>query len=227
MAQLTAPTLTKLLREVRLALNQSSENNSFWKDNELTVYINDAIAKYFVDINDVAEGQFDEVSSLNITLGDDTVDLPSDCFEVRALYAVQPDRKVLLRYKNNLTESFETTGDSGSSYYAPYYYFRGNSLVLRPIPQFTQTGGLYLEYTKFPETLITGQDTLTSGISPVFKELVVMYAAYKAKLKESMVLGGDTYLPAERHLSTLYADFERQIAGRSKYPQAVVPFRCE
>jgi hypothetical protein len=223
-ALLTAPTLQRLILDVRNQLNQPNESNSFWKNPEITSYINDAIQKYFLDVNGVAEGQFDAAVSLDLVANSDTVALPSTCFEVRALYTVQSDHKTLLRYHNSLTESIDLAGAGGAEGYSPYYYFRGNSLILRPMPAFNQTGGLYLEYTQFPETLITGQDSMTSGISPVFKELVVMYAVYKCKIKESMTQGGDTYLPAERHLSSLYGTFTQQLAGRSKYPQSIVPF---
>lgn len=210
---------------MRIFLNQPDPKNSFWKDDELTIYINDAIRQYFLVVNENAEGQFDATPVyLNIVSGQEEVDLPTDCFEVRALYKVQSQRNVMLVYDNNLTKSYGTVDNTGGDTYAPSYYFRGESLVLRPVPQFNETAGLLLEYTAFPETLITGQDSMTRGISPVFKELVVKYACYQAKLKESSVRGGDTFLPVERHLSSLFEQFKRSVDNRSKYPQFIKPF---
>lgn len=224
MATLTEPTLKRILTEVRIFLNQRDPNNSFWADDELTSYVNDAIKQYFLIINENAEGQYDVSTTLDIVANQETVALPADCFEVRALYKVKTNYNEILRYVNNVTQSYETGVGTESTDYSPYYYFRGDSLVLRPIPGFSETGGLLLEYTAFPETLINGQDTMNSGISPLFKELVVNYCIYKAKLKESSVIGGDTYAPIQQHLADLVKAFKIAISSRSKYPQFVVPF---
>jgi hypothetical protein len=172
----------------------------------------------------MAEGQFDSRTTLDLVSGVETIALPADCFEVRALYRVQTQGNQILAYRNNITSGYDTTQSSGSDLYNPYYFFRGNSLVLRPIPGFSQTGGLVLEYTHFPETLITGLDSLTSGLSPVFKELVVAYCCYKAKLKESSVMGAATYTAIESHLANLYKVFKETVSNRSKYPQYIVSF---
>ncbi len=224
MALLAAPSLQRLLREARIFLNQLDPTSSFWSDEELGNYANDAVAQYFQVVNNEAEGQFDTTANLDVVSGVETVALPSDFFEIRSLYAVQGNQNVMLPYRNNLTEGYGTTGTNNAQSYAPDYYFRGSSLVLRPIPQFSQAGFLLMEYTQFPQTMITGGDTLTSGISPTFKELVVKYMCYQAKLKESSVLGGDTYLPIEKHLGSLFSQFKQNVGGRSKYPQFIKPF---
>lgn len=130
----------------------------------------------------------------------------------------------MCRYVNNLTDGYLTSDSNSANNYAPYYYFRGASLVLRPIPQFSQTAGLLLEYTQFPQSLITGGDAMTSGISPIFKELVVKYMCYQAKLKEASVIGGDSHRAIEAHLAGLVSQFKQNVGGRSKYPQFVIPF---
>jgi hypothetical protein len=224
MATLAAPTLQKLIRETRIFLNQLDPNSSFWSDEELTNYANDGVSQFFQIINDEAEGQFDTTASLDLVAGQDTVSLPSDCFEVRSIYVVQSGQNVMCPYKNNVTDGYMTTGTNTSSTYTPYYYFRSGNIVLRPIPQYSQTGGLLVEYTQFPQSLITGGDSLTSGISPVFKELVVKYICYQAKLKEASVMGGDSHRAIEAHLAALLMQFKQSISGRSKYPQFVIPF---
>lgn len=231
MATLQSPTLSRLILEARIFLNQPEEANSFWKNNELTIYANDAIRKYFSIINENTEGQFDTTAYLDIVANQDTVDLPTGCYEVRAVYKVQPNQNVMLKYRNNLTEGYLTnpTDASSGNNYSPYYYFRGDSLVLRPVPSFSEvggaaTGGLLIEYTHVPDTLIVGGDTMTSKISPVFKELIVKYMCYQAKLKESSVLGGNTYAPVGALLVELERQFKESVGGRSKYPQFIVPF---
>lgn len=225
MATLTSPTLERLIKEIRIFLNEQSSDNSFWSDEELTLYINDGVRLYFQEITDRAEGQFDATpASLNLVQGVDTVALPSDCFYVKALYRVESGRNKMLNYSNNLTEDYDTQGMGSGGSYEPSYYFRGNNIVLRPVPPASETGGLLLEYTSFPETMISGNDQLTSNISPVFKELVVMYAVYKAKVKESLVNGRNTAAMATEHLAQVYKKFRESVSSRSKYPVYTRPF---
>jgi hypothetical protein len=60
MGTLSSPTQERLVREVRLFLKQPKQENSRWSDSEISSYLNDAIQKYFLVINQVAEGQFDK-----------------------------------------------------------------------------------------------------------------------------------------------------------------------
>lgn len=223
MATLSSPTLNRLIKSVRTALNQPKKENSFWSDEELTEYLNDAVRVYFLEVSERAEGQFDTVTDLNITSGTETVALPSDFFEVKALYRKTGTTYVPLNYNVNVTDAYSTEGTGGAGYF-PSYYLRGNDIVLRDVPGITETAGLKLEYTAFPETMIWGGDTLTSKVSPIFKELIVAYGIYKAKLKESMVKGGDLHVNAANHLNKLYEIFKETVGQRSKYPQFVKPW---
>ena len=173
----------------------------------------------------MSEGQFDKSTTLDITNAVETVPLPSDCFAIRGVWKVQGSINRRLEYRQNITEDFgNSSSTNGAANYEPYYYIRGNSLVLRPIPGFSETAGLILEYTAFPTVLVYGGDTMDSGISPMFKELIVMYIVSKAKLKDDLVSGGNTRLPAESHLSDLYKNFKHQLSERSKAPQYVTPY---
>lgn len=225
MATLSSPTLERLIKEVRIFLNQPQKTNSFWTDEELTLYLNDGVRMYFLEVNERSEGQFDVKTTLDLVQGQETVDLPTDCFEVKALYASWNSQLRMLAYKNNLTNSLAKQPAGGPDYFEPFYYFRGNSLVLSPTPDFSLTGGLVLEYTAFPEQMIWGGDVMTSKISPVFKELIVMYAVYKAKVKESLVTGTNTAALAQAHLGDLFKAFKEDIGSRSKYPQQTVPYK--
>lgn len=225
MATLSSPTQERLIREVRTILKQPRAENSRWGDMELGQYLNDAISQYFLVINDVAEGQFDKKTTLSIVSGTETVALPSDFFSCKALYKVQPTQDVLLRYDNQILDSRRNITDSSSSTsYEPTYYFRATNLVLNPIPGFSETGGLSIEYTAFPDTILFGTDSMTAGIAPVFKELVVMYAVFKAKMADDLHSGTQSAGPAQKHLGDLYTNFKSQVADRSKYPIFVKPF---
>lgn len=159
-----------------------------------------------------------------MTAGSEVVDLPTDFFTAKVLYAVQGTTNKALVYDNNITNSYDTTLSGGSSTYEPSYYFRGNQLVLRPLPAFTSSVYLLLEYTAFPDTIITGSDVLTASISPLFKELTVMYAVYKCKMKDDLVNNGQTRMPVQAHLADLYHNFKEQVVDRSKYPLKIQTF---
>lgn len=179
----------------------------------------------FLTVNEISEGQFDKKTSLDITNTVETVPLPTDCFAIRALYKVQGSINRRLEYRQNILEDYgNDSSTNGAANYEPYYYLRGNSLVLRPIPGFTEVGGLVIEYTAFPNVLVYGGDTLDAGISPLFKELVVMYVVAKAKLKDDLSSGGSSRLPAESHLSDLYTNFKHQLSERSKAPQYITAY---
>lgn len=227
MALLSSPTADDMLVNIRNMLNQPNASNSFWTDEELLSYANEGIRRYFTECVQHAEGQFNTVTDLDVVQGQETVDLPSDFFAVRALYRLTSQGFEILRFRNNLTDGYNTTTASGGDLYLPYYYFRGNKLVLRPIPGFSQTSALHMEYVQFPETVVTGGDSLTSQIAPVFKDLIESYAVYKAKMKESLVTGVNTGALAKENLNDLFTTFKEVIEGRSYSPTAVKPFNPE
>lgn len=223
MATLTNTTLSRLIQETRIFLNQENATNSFWSDQELTMYANDAVRQYFATVVQNSEGQFDKIVDLNIVADQEEVALPSDFFEVRAVYKKITDAYKVLPYMNLVNVNYDTNGGTSALNYEAYYYFRGDSLVLRPIPNFSETSGLKLEYTAFPETLIWGGDTMTH-VSPIFKEMIIMYMVYKAKVKESLVNGTDTSSQAAALLHDNYTNFVNAVSKRSKYPTFVRPF---
>lgn len=227
MGLLSSPTAQQLITETRIMLNQQDPGNSFWKDDELLIYLNEGIRIYFTELVSVNEGDFVTTANLDIVGGTETVTLPTDFFKVRALYKKQSDGYILLPYRNNLTEGYLTNGAATGDLYLPYYYFRANQLVLRPIPVSSDTAGLKLEYIQFPETLVWGGDTMSTQISPLFKQIIVMYAVYKAKLKESMVNGVAMYKVPQENLAELYKNFKDTIAIRSKNPTFVIPYNPE
>lgn len=186
-------------------------------------------------VNEYSEGQFDRSTSdaghpnnpgLNTTNAVETVALPTDCFAVRGVWFQQGTINRRLEYRQNITEDYSNSSSTnGQANYEPYYYFRGNNLVLRPIPGFTSTNGpLVVEYTAYPSLLVFGGDIMASGISPLFKELIVMYIVCKAKLKDDLSNGGNTRVPAQQQFGELFKNFRHQISERSKAPQYVTPY---
>ena len=227
MGILSSPTLQNLLTDVRIQINSPDPLNSFWGDSELTGYLNDAVRRYFTEAVQNNEGYFTVTTTLNITSGVETVALPTDCFEVKNLWKVITNGFVSLQYNNSLQTGYSTQGGNSGDNYFPYYYFQGNNLVLRPTPTGSQTGALQLEYTQFPTTMVYGGDTLTNQVSPIFKELIIMYAVYRAKLRESMVNGGSMHTIPASQVEALYNQFKASIVKRSKNPTFVSMFNPE
>lgn len=227
MSTLASPAIEDLLTDVRNMLNQPQATNSFWTDEELASYLNEAVRRYFAECILHGGGQFVAQTDLSIVENTETVTLPDDFYEVRALYRAVSGGYEILPYRNNLTESYSNTGGTSGSTYLPYYYLRGNTLVLRPVPNFSETSALRIEYVQFPTTMITGGETLTSQVSPVFKDLIISYAVYKAKLKESLTSGLQTHAVAKDNLTDLYIAFKEVVAQRSQNPTAMIPFNPE
>ncbi len=224
---LSNPTAGKLISSVRNLLNQPNSNNSFWTDAELLDYINEGIRMYFAEVTNNDEGYFTKVANLNIVANQEAVALPSDCYEVKAVYKSVNDGFVVLAYRNMISESYTTQGGTGTESFFPSYYFRENGLILRPVPNFSQTAAIQIEYIYFPDTMVSATDVMNTGVSPIFKQLIEMYAVYKAKMKESLVQGTNTAAMAQENLNQIYTLFKDTIVNRSKYPQFVKAFLPE
>lgn len=227
MATLSSPTASTLVTSVRAMLRQPNPANSFWSDEELLRYLNEAVRVYFAEVTFNNEGQFLATADLNMVGGTETIALPTDCFEVRAVYRKMTDGYVAMAYVNDVTRGFVTAANSTGDMYIPSYYFRGNNLVLRDAPEQSETAGIRLEYVQFPDTLVNGGDALSSQISPIFKQVVEMYAVYKAKMVESLVTGVDTSALAKQNLNELYVQFKEAIKNRTLYPKYTVPYNPE
>lgn len=226
MALLTSPAAADLLVNVRNMLNQPDATSSFWTDDELMVYINEGIRRYFTEVVQHANGEFNTTAVLNIVSGAELVALPQDFFQVRACYRKVTNGYQIMQFKNNLTDGYTTDG-SGGQWYVPYYYLRDNSLVLRPVPNFNETGALLLEYVYFPDTILTGGDTLTADVSPVFRDMIETYAVYKAKVKESSVNGTNTTGVIKDNLNDLYTSFRDCMSKRAINPTFVQAYNPE
>lgn len=227
MATLASPTLGKLITNVRNMLNQPNPSNSYVTDHELTEYLNQAVMRYFTEVCHNDEGFFTAKTNLDIVSDSETVALPTDCFKIKTLRKKVHNGFEALDYRNDVTLGYTTQGGTNSNSYLPYYYLRANNIVLRPTPNFSETAGLELEYIQFPDTMVNGGDTMTAQVAPIFKELIEMYAVYKAKLKESLTNGTAMHTVAEGNLNSVYEAFKEVIVERSKNPTYVLPFNPE
>src|SRR5271166_3637526 len=198
MSTLTSPTLGKLISNIRNMLGQPIATNTTWTDDELREYINEAIRMYFTLVVKNYEGYFtvttDPTSggsgNLSYTTGTDLIALPADCFQVKTVYIQRPQGWSVLEYRNDVTHGYWVqSGNGDPNVYQPYYFFQGNNLVLRPVPNATAANAIKVDYIQMPDQLINGGDSLTAHISPVFKQTIESYAIWMAKSKQSMVNG--------------------------------------
>lgn len=233
MSTLASPTLGLLISNVRNLLGQPNATNSTWTDAEITTYINEAVRLYFAEVVKNYEGYFiistdpqaGGSGNLSYTADNELVALPSDCFQVKAVYIQRPQGWSILEYRNDVTHGYWTNTGSGSpNVYQPYYCFQGNNLVLRPTPNVSATNAIKLDYIQMPDQMVNGGDAMTAQVSPVFKQLIEMYAVYKAKLKQSMVTGTDLTALPKSNLAEIYANFKNTIMPRSAYPLYTEPF---
>ena len=227
MSLLTSPTLQNLITDTRTLLNQRDPTNSFWKDSEISDYLNEGVRMYFVEATMADEGYFTTQSDLNIVSGTETIALPTDCFKVKNVWKKVTNGFIVLPYQNSVTSGYSTQGAGDGNSYLPSYYFQGNNLVFRPTPQFSETAGIRIEYIQFPDNMVWGGDSLTAQVSPIFKQLIVMYAVYKCKLKESLVNGVDMHTVAASNLGMLAESFKNSLPKRSFNPTYVIPFNPE
>jgi len=224
---LSSGTLGSYITAVRDLLNQPDAANSFWSDQELTRYLNEAIRLYFLEVTNNNEGFWTKTADLNLVSGTETVALPTDCYQVKAVYMQVNQGYVVLPYRNAISESYSTQGGTDSNTYFPSYFFRDSSLVLRPTPAYSATGTLRVEYIYFPDVLMQSGDTMSNNMMPIFRQVIEMYAVYKAKMKESLVNGVNTAQLAKENLGDAYTQFKAVVQSRSKYPQFVKPWSAE
>lgn len=227
MATLAAPSLGKMLSDVRSFLNSPNSANSFWTDQELTEYLNSGVLRYFAEIANSNEGQFVTKTTLNITSGSQTISLPTDCFVVQSVRKIVTGGAVALRYIPDSQLGYDTGGGTSGDSFFPAYSFRANSLVLSSTPNFSETGGIELCYMQFPGTLVDAADTLTAQVPAIFKELIEMYAVYKAKLKESLSNGVALDTRIAGLVESLYKSMQDALKNRSMQPTFVQPFNPE
>jgi len=234
MALLKAPTLGKLLINVRNLLGQPNPTNSTWTDFELTEYLNEGVRMYFAEVVKNSEGWFTVVTFLDYTANVETIALPVDFFECKAMYIQRNTGWEILEYRNNISSGFlSNVGTGGTNTYSPYYYFQGNNVVIHPVPNQSSSGGaIRLDYVQFPDQMVNAGDTaggtsLLNQVSPVFKQLLEAYAVNVAKVKQSMVNGTDLTAISSKRLGEIYAAFKIAINKRSDYPEYIIPFNPE
>lgn len=124
----------------------------------------------FVNTN---EDKFGVRASTNINVGNnqEAYALPSDCIRLKDLevnYTGSPSEWYKARYQDvSQVESFAMSSTNINNYYStsnPYYDVFGDSILLRPIPTTSVSGGLFLWYIQRPSLLSTLSSTITTPL---------------------------------------------------------------
>ena len=68
---------------------------------------------------------------------------------------------------------------------------------------------------------------MTAEVSPVFRDLIIAYCTWQAKVKQSLVAGTDMASIAKDHLTDQYLAFKDVVVSRSANPTAIIPFNPE
>jgi hypothetical protein len=169
-------------------------NQQRWSEPiELDYYLNLAYKSYYNELIDEGyKGLLATPSFLDTTGGIETVSLPSDFYKAFRIDKVDGDRYIPLRYKENYEN--EICRNNNSYYYT--YSFRGENLVLNPIPSTTETNSLRLIY--YPEMVDMSDDTdePVAGFKESWQEMIPVKAAILAKAgrEEDDVTGIKTIL---------------------------------
>lgn len=218
MATLSSPTAQDLISSVRRRLGERQASNSRWTDEAIVEYLNNAVSRYFGEVIQNSEGLFQKRTTLSTVAGTATIALPTDFFEIVAVKKKEGDAYIPLVYDTGREDIDDDASNGGSGFYRPSYYINGTDLVLNPVPSSTEADAFRLEYVHFPDQMVYGGDSLTSEVAPVFKDLIISYAAYEAKVDENVRTNGGAaggLGAAKAHLDLIYSQFREVIRERS------------
>lgn len=194
---------TKVRRKI------DEEAASFWSDDELDDYINQAYRYYLNKLLELSHPILLTSTNLSIVAGTSTIALPSDYIEARLVEHTYPNYTRPLQYVERYDQVNGTSGNlsAGCEY---TYCFMGNNLVLQPTPVSSEVGsataGIKLTYFYLPDDL--SDDADEPIFSALYHDLLVLNAVLQAKEKEEAVgNGGSDSAPFKRTLMELEEAF--------------------
>jgi hypothetical protein len=146
---------------------QQSSATGFIADSEIDAWANEAYYKYCARLIMANQGYFDTTASLDLTANVEAIALPNnflgsrDFLRMVRVERVLPTVRVPLKYRKRFDEGNPTISASIGQTYLPTYDFRGNNLILEPMPTFTElnaggTAGLLITFPALPPKLQSG-----------------------------------------------------------------------
>lgn len=157
-------------------------NSQRWSNNtELNYYINIAYRSYYDElVVNGYKGLLTTPVELDTVANVESVALPVDFLKAWRVDRILPGGYAPLDFREIYEDYIYKTGAS-YSYYRPTYSFRGNNLILNPIPQNSETSALRVIY--YPNLTVLSDDTdePVIGFRPSWQEMIPVKAAIIAK----------------------------------------------
>lgn len=227
-------TLGTLVNNCAVDLGDADDDGAavfnYYTEFEYKKAISEAYQHYSMLMIDEGEGWFEVSTYLGFTALDEEVDLSAltpPFFSVASLERVVTNGTVPLREsQRRFVPNFTVNTGTGDAY-QPTYREQGNTLILEPQPQTTETGsstsGLKLRYNYMP-TFPTGSsaDSFTfDSVFPLFFEPMVQLYADIVLLESKDAVGGISDINSFRgRLAKLEEAFMESLE-RTEYPDSV------
>lgn len=174
---------------LRRKLDESSE--SYWTDDELNDYLNEAYYYYWQWLLNARDNRALKSTTLNIVADTAEIALPSDFVAARLVEKVENNVTYPIEWFERFDEPNYTGGVTYSSHYPNFTVrFVGSNLVLEPTPNTSETGGIKLTYYFYPAEMSIDTESPDAGFSPLYHDLLPYKASVFAKTKEEQYGGG-------------------------------------
>jgi hypothetical protein len=176
-------TLAELITDLRKRLDDAIEGDddstSFWTNEELTTWLNEANLRLAQMLEDI-----EAIDTQDIVGEQANYDLPSDFLRmVRVTYNSLPLNPIdFMRLAQYESEGSPTTAESGTP---GYWYIWNNDVYIYPVPAAALAGGLKLYYYKTPATLENDDDI--PDHAPQYHHLLPLYVCHLAFEKDGKI----------------------------------------
>lgn len=155
----------------------------FYTNTELNQYINEAYKFYTIKMIQLGQDYFKDSGTIDIVANQSEYDLIAlfpTFYELSQLLRVIPFGAIPLVPNERRYRPTYTSPSVSGVYYTPTYRKMGINLKIDPEPQFSETGGLILEYFYVPTFLSADADIFDSNFPSMFEPMITNNAAIMA-----------------------------------------------
>ena len=172
-----AKSLDDLETDILTILNRSSSNRGYYTQAKIHAAINEAIEDAAVMMQLANEGWLTKITLLDTTAGDTEVDVPTDMVLIRQVrYRVGNVYQPI--YYDDSTDQQQTHPDSGYQQFPSRYRIINNKFYFNPPLGTGGTEYLHVEYTSYPDELVSGTDEVNANFDKAFVQYVKWRAAF-------------------------------------------------
>lgn len=178
--------LVNLRTKTRRKLDELSE--SFWSDDELDDYINEAYFHYWQWMLRAEYYRCQKTALLDLVSGTPNIALPSDFAIAKRVERVLSSGSLIpLDWDDRYDEPNYANGGGTGNDYLPSVNYEGSNLILEPTPQESVTGGIKLTYYYYPERLEDDGDEPDAAFLDFYHDIIIGQAVLFAKAKEENI----------------------------------------